>query len=197
MSDSSRKLASSFGSMLKKKRLERRYQAKQLAMLTGLSAGSISHIESGRMLPSDESAGQIMKVLGLAENEQKEWLAVLESERSARRASTVDESFEFGDVLSEIIESYGLSLKDLARRAGLKSGYFGLIVKGQKLPGDSAAHNLYKVLLKLGVSNEEVLRLRTAHITDIVWRSLPDYIEYGERDEIVRLIGEYYETEER
>jgi len=75
------------GQMIRHARKAAGLRLEDVAELVGVTAGALSHIESGRRLPTPQNAVLIAEVLGIP---AEELLLVLDHEHSSRRRGTVN-----------------------------------------------------------------------------------------------------------
>jgi transcriptional regulator with XRE-family HTH domain len=82
-------MATRFGDMIRMRRHERRLTLEDVSDQVGVTPGALSHIESGRRLPSPPNAIAIGQVLGIARDDV---LMALDHEHSQRRRDSLSAS---------------------------------------------------------------------------------------------------------
>ena len=75
------------GSMIRLARKKAGLRLEDVAEQVGVTAGALSHIESGRRLPNPQNAVLIAEVLGIP---SEDLLVALDEEHAARRRGSVD-----------------------------------------------------------------------------------------------------------
>jgi len=80
-------MSTQLGLLIRKARYAAGLTLEELAERVGVTAGALSHIESGRRLPSPSNAVAISQVLGMSEEAV---LGALDEDHSRRRRSSID-----------------------------------------------------------------------------------------------------------
>ena len=75
------------GHVIRQARHEQQLTLEDVASLVGITAGALSHIESGRRLPNASNAARIAQVLGIP---RETLLTMLDDEHAQRRRHTAD-----------------------------------------------------------------------------------------------------------
>jgi transcriptional regulator with XRE-family HTH domain len=81
------------GHVIRQARHAQQLTLEDVASLVGITAGALSHIESGRRLPNASNAARIAQVLGIP---RETLLTMLDDEHSQRRRHTADTSTRQG-----------------------------------------------------------------------------------------------------
>jgi len=90
--------ATELGQIIRHARKLAGLRLEDVAERIGVTAGALSHIESGRRLPTPHNAAAIARVLGIPE---EELLVALDNEHSSRRRDSVQSWRSSGELMSD------------------------------------------------------------------------------------------------
>lgn len=161
-----------FGKKLRTLRESHQTLMQELARAAGLSIATLSQIEAGRLVPTDETAEKFLAALGLDEESRQQFHSTLKKDR-AEWEKQPKERLLFGGELRALLKRINVSGSELARRIKYPTSTVGALVAGSLLPGDALLmDSLIPELQRLGATDAELRALKVAHLQDILSRSL-------------------------
>ena len=195
-----------FGENLRSIRLSRYIKQKDLAAAAGFSPALLSRFESGKQVPTEATARKLLRALGIEERSQEDLLALRDEDEAAQRR-VFTKRLTFGEALTSVLGRSGgppvatfvqqvqRSALEKGRRPPTRAAVYAWL-SGRLLPGDETfAEELQPILQAAGASDDDLRKLKLAHMKDVLARSLElAYLTEQERMEITDYIGKCLEN---
>lgn len=182
-----------FGKLLYEERAPRKLLLQTLAALCGYSIATLSQIERGVLLPTDEAADKIMSSLGLDEEARKRFRLALKKDRADAKKKEAKPKSAFGVALRDLLKELNITSSKLNEHLGRPVSTVNAWVSGSLLPGsNTVADELIPALRSLGADDSKLQALKLVYLRD----QLPHLLRFEFLDEEIRasMVSAAYEA---
>lgn len=142
-----------------------RADRKQLLARIEKSAATLSRIERGTLLPSDQTAASLLEALGASRDERTAAITALERDRRRKVRATYP---HFAEALRTTLERAGVLASEAAAHLGVTQQALYLWKKGFALPSGDQLGVLVRLLDRRGAARADLAHLRAQHTYDVL-----------------------------
>lgn len=182
-----------FGTTLRKMREENGLQQKEVASAAGISPAMLYRVETGKTLPTEETAKAILETLNIDPQTIDSLLEAVKSERE-KKSQPKKEGIALSAALNELIGRIDMTATELSKWIDRPFSSVQAWVSGRLLPSDTTlTTDILPALKKAGASEDDLNVLKGAHLQDSLVKALNlSYLNDDEQIKLLNLVRKYY-----